>query len=434
MPRSPTILTPPPGTLPFVPNTTIRSQDANALFNDLYQDGNTPRPIAFGGTGANNAADALINLGAVGQSTFLDAFRVGDFFGSVRDMGSNWLRRNGSVYFRDDYPELAALIPPLPDSMTWQGSSFDISPPTGYVNRGITKHSGKCVSIFNNSSGLGVYIYSSDDNGATWNAKFQSNSYGVGEIQSGNGSFVVLARNNSNQAISIWSPDGDSWSVQPISGTASYTATSTATEFHFDGNYFLFGNNGNVHRSEDGDVWVSTARPGRVVVGGNGLSLLVDAGAYYQSIDGGVTWTALGFNPFSAYGGVNVGVYDPTNDIFGYGASSGNVLTSPNGTTVTSRILVSGAGWYRGSASRNGMIFAGLNLGSVTLSIDNVSFQNFTSPGSGQTGGALCDDDVSGRFLIGRGREIFQGTRITSTQFQVPNDSPQYGWIKAKND
>src|SRR4030095_11602074 len=52
----------PPGTA-GVTNTTIASTPYNGYLADIEQDLNLARPIVAGGTGANNAAQALTNLG-----------------------------------------------------------------------------------------------------------------------------------------------------------------------------------------------------------------------------------------------------------------------------------------------------------------------------------------------------------------------------------
>lgn len=52
----------PPGT-DGIPDTTIESTKYNAYVADVEQDLNLPRPIIAGGTGANNARDAMIALG-----------------------------------------------------------------------------------------------------------------------------------------------------------------------------------------------------------------------------------------------------------------------------------------------------------------------------------------------------------------------------------
>lgn len=53
----------PPGTEGF-PDTTIESAKYNAYIHDVETDLNAPRPIVAGGTGANDADEALANLGA----------------------------------------------------------------------------------------------------------------------------------------------------------------------------------------------------------------------------------------------------------------------------------------------------------------------------------------------------------------------------------
>lgn len=48
------------------PGTPIPSAVNNQGYSDIEQTFNTPQPIAYGGTNATNAADALTNLGAIG--------------------------------------------------------------------------------------------------------------------------------------------------------------------------------------------------------------------------------------------------------------------------------------------------------------------------------------------------------------------------------
>lgn len=55
----------PPGST-FSPNTLAQSSVVNGINSDIATDLNAPRPIVAGGTGANNAGDALTGLSAVG--------------------------------------------------------------------------------------------------------------------------------------------------------------------------------------------------------------------------------------------------------------------------------------------------------------------------------------------------------------------------------
>ncbi|SDP08196.1 hypothetical protein [Phyllobacterium sp. OV277] len=72
MPRTGGIYTAPAGTK-GVPNTTIQSAPYNALVDDLVADANAARPITAGGTGATNATDSRVNLGAFGAADLLAA-------------------------------------------------------------------------------------------------------------------------------------------------------------------------------------------------------------------------------------------------------------------------------------------------------------------------------------------------------------------------
>jgi hypothetical protein len=66
MPRTSDIYSVPPGT-DGVPNTTISSSAYNSFVHDVETDLNTPRPVIAGGTGANNATQARVNLGITSE-------------------------------------------------------------------------------------------------------------------------------------------------------------------------------------------------------------------------------------------------------------------------------------------------------------------------------------------------------------------------------
>lgn len=64
MSRGPVVYSPPPGTVPQNPGDVIQSSVWNAFVEDVTLTFNTVQPIAYGGTGAASAAEALTNLGA----------------------------------------------------------------------------------------------------------------------------------------------------------------------------------------------------------------------------------------------------------------------------------------------------------------------------------------------------------------------------------
>lgn len=381
-------------------------------------------------TGADGGDGAFI---VVNPSFSATDVPVGRFIDTVEAVGSKFLRRNGGVYDRDEYPELAALFPPLPDSMTWGTATFDSTPPSGYSCRGIVQFGTKRIAAFNNGSGLGMLLYSSDDAGASWTVRYSSSTKNVGELVAGNNEVVAFARDTTGVCSAVKSMDGISWTSNNVPGTANFNVSGAYTSSYFDGTNYLIASDDKVFRSTDAVTWLSTARTGRIIVAAPSKALLVDSGSYYQSSDHGATWSALGSNPFAAYTAVNVGLWDGVRNLFiyGTGATAGNIVTAPDGVTLTSRHAVASAGWYRGSTSVNGVIMGGLNLGSVAISANGLSYSNFATPGSGTTGGVLCDGEVPGRFLVGRGNTIYFGTRISSTQFRVPDDGPTYGWIRA---
>lgn len=74
----------PPGTEGF-PDTTIESEKYNNYIHDVETDLNRPRPISAGGTGANNAKDARLNMNAE-----VAAQLVTNYDSHVWENGSFW--------------------------------------------------------------------------------------------------------------------------------------------------------------------------------------------------------------------------------------------------------------------------------------------------------------------------------------------------------
>jgi hypothetical protein len=77
----------PPGT-EGVPDTTIESNKYNTFAHDVETDLNTPRPVVAGGTGANNADGALVNLSGEKSSQKVDnydsfLFQPGSFYSDI---------------------------------------------------------------------------------------------------------------------------------------------------------------------------------------------------------------------------------------------------------------------------------------------------------------------------------------------------------------
>lgn len=436
MPRSPTVLTPPPGTLPFVPNTTIESGKANAVWFDLYQDGNTPRPIEYGGTGASNAADALNNLGAVGQGNFLDAYSVGDFFDTVRALDGDWLRRNGALYTSADYPELAALLPPLTDGVQWTN---------------ITAGQADLVTIIAMPSSAGFVIgrqyqvatvptsdiYTSPD-GETWSIVATISNFGMYDMTYGGGVYMAADGNGrvatSNDTIT-WTNVATSIAggTSPFTTSVAYGAgIFVATTGNSTGRY--------IHSSTDGSSWtLRHTMPGGIsnalyrVRYVNSTFFAVGANGSVVTSTDGITWTPRTTGFAGQFSGATYG-----NSLYVAVGSGGAIYTSPNLTSWTLR--ASGTTEQLNDVTFSDAGFMAVGNGGVARISSATSGTAWVSAGG--TGSsfslamiAFAEDSPSSYYVAQRGStSILKGLRTLPTQFQVPSDDPQYGWIKARND
>jgi hypothetical protein len=419
MPRSPTVLTPPPGTLPFVPNTTIESGKANAVWLDLYQDGNTPRPIVYGGTGASNAADALNNLGAIGQSNYLAAFSIGDGFYSARNIsaeGGVWLKRDGSLYDSATYPVLADLMPALPDGVEWTSSNVFssgdsrsiINTPTGFM--------------FVNDDGTNSKVYASTD-GEAWSQVATINSFRAYSVSYGGGIYTIV----DGLGKASFSNDGITWSAP----AAINTFTGIGGSAYGSSLFVAVGDSGKISTSPDGATW--TARTSGVSVFLfnvrylNNLFVAMGASGTVLSSPDGITWTIRTT-------GVSVTLYDAMYD------GSMYVFVGGNGTIITTTNLTSWTPRTSGTTSDLRSI-AYSSAGYITVGASGVA--RISNNGTAWTASPTGVSNILYCVIVSAsnpaqyyavGTSFLSGLRTLPTQFRVPNDSPQYGWIKAKND
>lgn len=419
MPRSPTVLTPPPGTLPFTPNTTIESGKANAVWLDLYQDGNTPRPIEYGGTGASNAQDALNNLGAIGQSNFLNAFSIGDGYYSTRNISSEggvWLKRDGALYNSATYPELAAILPSLPDGVEWS--------PRFVSATNITTSLATSSGIFVGSTGSpdSTILFSSD--GESWSTVASIPESNIRGIAQGSGIFVSVY-GNGNVANS---PDGVLWS-SPIVVASGQGFGGVA---YGAGLFVAVGTNGIIYTSPDGSTWtlrtsgvtsilnrVKFVNSNFVITGGGGVILTSSDGIVWSPRTSGVT-SALRSAAFGA------GVYVVVGD-------GGVILSSSNLSTWTPRSSGTTVALSDVVCSTSGFMAVGAS-GVARISSNGISWTASGTGVSATFNTVTFDPDSEETYYAGGGSTLLKGIRTLPTQFRVPNDAPQYGWIKAEND
>jgi len=95
----------PPGT-DAVPDTTIESSKYNAYVADIEQDLNLPRPIVAGGTGANNALQAMQNLGGEIAKQIITNYSSapwvnGSFYSAAGATGAPTANRFAGIYYEN---------------------------------------------------------------------------------------------------------------------------------------------------------------------------------------------------------------------------------------------------------------------------------------------------------------------------------------------
>lgn len=419
MPRSPTVLTPPPGTLPFVPNTTIESGKANAVWLDLYQDGNTPRPIVYGGTGASNAADALNNLGAIGQSNYLAAFSIGDGFYSARNIsaeGGVWLKRDGSLYDSATYPVLAALMPALPDGVEWSSRSLI---PSGNVRTIINTPTG---FMFLNDDGTNSKVFTSTD-GDDWAQVATIPGFRAYEVVYGGGVYTAV----DGQGKASASNDGITWST-PVTVN---TFTGIAGIAFGAGLFVAVGDAGKISTSPDGASW--TARTSGVAVFlfkvrfVNGLFVAMGSTGTVISSPDGINWTIR-------TSGVSTQINDVVfgESLYVFVGSGGVILTTPNLTSWTPRTSGTTLDLLGIGHSSSGFIVVG-SSGVARISNNGTSWTASPTGVSSRLDAVVVSaTNPAQYYAVGTG--FLSGVRTLPTQFRVPNDAAQYGWIKAEND
>lgn len=203
-------------------------------------------------------------------------------------------------------------------------------------------------------------------------------------------------------------------------------------------NFVLVGQNASAQPrsaySSDAISWASTTPPGasiytsvaanstRVVIVGNG-------GSIATSDNNGLTWTARTSGTSLQ---INDVVWDATSSQFVAVGASGLVLTSSTGISWTPRTSGTGNALIAVCGSPNGIMAVGAN-GTAVLSINGVAWS--TSPsGTTEAFSAVAPDPGSTPVFVAVGSSgvIFSITRTASSQFQVPDDKPTTGWIKAE--
>ncbi len=356
---------------------------------------------------------------------------IGDFYDTARALDARFLRRNGGIYANADYPTLAALMGPLPDTIGWTpGATGQSNPLYAIAQDGGSKYR----AVGNN----GTLLASSDRE--TWAAISPGTAANLQFIVKA-GAFWLAAGTltPSGGSVTVRSPDGDTWTQVTLAAGNYMTEirglTKTAANVLVTG---YDSTSGVVHKvlyGTDGTSWTAVtvptsgpiaASPSRVVM----VSKWDNSGMVLTSDNQGATWTT---RVASNFGNVNDVCWDPVNNLFIAVFDGGIIKTSPDGIAWTTRASGTTSNLLSVRAGPNGAIAAGNGLNFVLFSSNGTSWTSKSAPTT--TGRALLADNTAAyHFLSGGSTTINDGLRTSPTQFQVPDDQPTYGWIRALNE
>lgn len=392
----------------------------------LVRDGRAPMtgPLNMNGNKITGVAQGTQPNDVVTLENISDlAVDIGDGAWSINDKSPNWLRRNGGIYDIADYPVLAAKLPPLPDGVTYAVRSI----PSGTNVNKITHADGKSVAVCD-----GGRIYVTEDFGVNWDQKTSGTSENLVDIAYGNGVWCAIAQNKTT----CISSDADTWTNGTL-GSGIGVALCIA---YGDGLFVVGGHDGlnydSIVNSADAVTWSSSKTPGTA----GPVYAITYSGSMFLAISSGSSSFNVGFRSTdgeswtSAVTGASVTWKDIASDgsLFVMVGDAGNIWTTTNGTTFTQRSSgttnnLLGVDW----AADGGWILVG--AGGVARISTNGTSWTASATGTASSLNAITHDP--GRpyhYLIGGASGlVLDGTRTSPTQFQVPNDDPTHGWIRA---
>lgn len=385
-----------------------------ALTNRVHRDGRsawTGNHNANGNklTGLEDGIDPQ-DAATVGQA----AFRIGDFKGSVSDPGSKWLRRDGKLYLRATYPDLAALMPPLPDGVIWESR----------VSGSASNQSSGLVYAKDRYTAVGGSDVFSSDNGKDWSLRATISGVSMKNIAFGNNVYVAADLATGKSLTSL---DGDDWSQ----GAVINSSGLFGVDYLPGPNVFVAaGGGGYIGSSGDGLSYTArvsgtteTIQRVRCV---NGLIIAVGNRGYLSTSTDGVTFTVRPTNTTKDLQDVcfHDGLYVAV-------GQDGTIITSANLSGWTARTSGVGTTLFTVMASSAGFLASGM-AGVARISSNGISWA--ASP-TGTSyifrGGLIAHDNPSRYLMVGPSQLVLDGLRTLPTQFKVPEDDPVYGFVKA---
>jgi hypothetical protein len=372
---------PPPGTN-GITNYTIESTKYNGFVADVTQDLNLPRPIVAGGTGANNARDAMTSLqGDVAYQVVTNydsyAFVSGSFYSAAGATSAP----TANAFIGQCYTSDPAVVPPAVPAgqnmfieardvttglkylrqktagvwAAWKqlaGSTADLD--AAYVNV-----SGDTMAGPLNLVGGSHWSFASPGSGSWYASNTAADRFFLGSDATGD-TFRLYAAGASKNAIAVDGATTDATFGRNVSAVGTVTSILTTTT----GTYY-FGNTGTKYLSYDGSNYFVTGGNfqinGTAIVTnpGNGALGQINfgnSGTKYLSYDGS-NYLVTGGN-FQING--TAIVTNPGNGSLGqisFG-SSGTKYLSYDGTSFNlagGNLLCSNTIWCTGHATRTGV-------------------------------------------------------------------------------
>lgn len=398
------------GAKPLYKNVAAGYVDVN--LGDIIAGGRytmTYDTAADGGDGAF----ILLNPGTAG-----DPFVVGTHRDSSIDLGPNYLKRDGALYDKVDYPELGAIMPALPDGVIWSNNAI-----TGTISKVI--HDGaRYVGV-----GGSVVVKSTD--GKNYDIAYNIPAgYSAVSIAHGLGIYVALLIEgaDSSKAHVITSTDLETWSAP-----ASISSTGRYMDIAFGNSLFVVvGTGGKIRTTPDG-ISFTTQTSGvatdlnAVIYDGTNWIAVGATGTIITATAAATAWTTRTSGVSVTLNGVSV--ISGTIVVVG---NTGTILSSTNLSGWTGRTSGTTTNLNASAGNASGLIVVGASgLARIAATISST----WTAAPTGSSGALrsiVIDPSSAVRYIVaGATNIILEGLRTTPDQFRVPNDDPTYGYIRA---
>jgi len=343
----------------------------------------------------------------------VDSLAIGDYFSTLRTLGDKWLRRDGSLYDSADYPDLSDLLPALPDGVLWDNFASGSSDTTASII-----HDGdRFLALTIN----GAVLESSD--GETWSTLASIGDTFMQDFAFGNGFYVAIKQLNGKV---YTSPDAQVWTLATtLSGGPSMLSVAFG-----DGKFVLVGDTGKIFTTTDGITFTpQTSGVTNVLWGAyySGTTWIVvgEGGKLLTSTDA-VTWA-------SRTSGISTALYGAYyhDGLYIVVGSAGVILTSTNLSGWTPRTSGTSSQLSNVVGNDTGWLVVGKS-GASRISSDGITWSSTATGFATDLNDVIIDPDNDARYLVvGPTGNILEGLRTSPTQFQVPDDDPDYGWVKA---